>query len=722
MLTAKDIGFLGTKIRQLLLLVAMATCLGLIGCSGESDEQPKKEDPDKEDPIIQEPDTGVLSAGPIPLRRLNLREYDNSVRDLLKIDDESPSLTYQFAKDFASDTAYRFPSVTDSASPFEVGKYREAAEALAAQVNIDNVFSCRSSMPSTSKSGPKVEAENFDQSSPSSPFTVQNDGGRSIVVWPGTGGEHLTPTNDATGQLFYSLVANAQSLTVHITANFGSATEDSFHYMLDGKDSTWTTQNNMNTAGYQEIQLATWSGLQVGKTYQLKIQRREDGAKIDSFRAVGGVFAEGAAALNEQACAELFVEQFGLKAYRRPLGQSEATRLVDFYNTSRQDPLNLSHEDGLRLIVEILIQSPSFLYRREIGDNMPTMNNGLIRLDSYEVASRLSYFIWRSMPDDELFELAAANGLSTNAQVAAQARKMLQNQKARESITSFFEYWLTYNDLLSISKDQRAYPEFDVDMKRAMLEEARAFVANIIFDGDAQFESLFTSSSSFVNEELADIYGLSSIRGDSLQPAELDSRQRGGLLTLSAFLADKGAADGSNPALRGSALFEQLLCEHLPPPPNVIPEVQPPSAGGTTRDRFETHTGNPCASACHALFDPIGFAFEAYDGIGQFRTTDNGSQVDSSGLIELDGQFHSFNDAMDLSAIFASSKEIKSCFARQWMRYAIDRNEFEDKDEPSINRIAREFVNSGNIQDLIVSITTSDSFLYRSPSAGEEVQ
>ena len=423
----------------------------------------------------------------------------------------------------------------------------------------------------------------------------------------------------------------------------------------------------------------------------------------------------------DNPCATQFIQDFGARAYRRPVTTSEASRLLGLYNDARTDPLNLSHEEGLRLLIEVMLQSPAFLYRWELEDGSPSLEDGLVKLSSYEMASRLSYFIWRSMPDDQLLQAAANNQLSTAAQIEAQARRLLADTKAREPVASFFEYWLTYSDLINIQKDEHEYPDFDESMKQAMLEEARTFVEDIVFENDGRFQTLFTSTQSYANSDLASIYVLSNIFGDSLQPVTLDDTQRGGLLTLSAFLADKGAAEGSNPALRGSALYRQMLCKPLPPPPNVIPSIEPPSAGGTTRDRFETHTSNPCASACHALFDPIGFAFEHYDGIGQYRTTDNGLSVDASSLIDLDGATHAFDGAVELSNILSDSATVKACFARQWMRYALDRNELA-ADEPSIEKLENDFINSGDIQELIVAITTSYPFMYRQPSTGEEVQ
>ena len=419
-------------------------------------------------------------------------------------------------------------------------------------------------------------------------------------------------------------------------------------------------------------------------------------------------------------CASEFITSFGERAFRRPLTTQESTNLLNFYRQISESTGDL--DTSLRLIIEVILQSPAFLYRWELGPSAAKSTNGLIPLNDYEIASRLSYFIWRSMPDQILLTAAKEGKLNSKTQIEAQARRLLSHEKAKDSVSRFFEYWLTYNDLIAIEKDVTTYPNFDAQLKTAMLEESRAFVESIIFDGDKRFQSLLSSTNSFVNSDLSVIYNIGAIFSGQLQPVSLSNNERGGLLTLAAFLADKGAADGSNPALRGAVILEQVLCEHMPPPPNVIPAIAPPSAGGSTRERFEEHTGNPCASACHALFDPLGFAFESYDGIVQFREFDNGSIVDASSHYEIDGINHSFDGAVELSAILAQSPQAQSCFARQWMRYGLDRNEHLDADEPSIQEVTGAFLASGDIQELIVSITTSQSFMYREPSTGEELQ
>jgi hypothetical protein len=243
----------------------------------------------------------------------------------------------------------------------------------------------------------------------------------------------------------------------------------------------------------------------------------------------------------------------------------------------------------------------------------------------------------------------------------------------------------------------------------------------VVFDGDSKFTSLLLSNSASVNQPLAAIYGLKGVTGTTMTQAMLDPGQRAGLLTRAGFLAVAAATDGSNPVQRGRKVFERLLCGGLPPPPNVVPQPKPASAGGTTRQRFEEHDRNPCTGACHAVMDPIGYGFEHYDGVGKFRAMDNGGVVDSTGSIELDGVKKPFNDARELSQMLAGSTEVARCFATQWLRFAFKRTDT-DADRASIDAITTAFGKANSIKDLLVGVASSRSFRYRTPANGEMLQ
>jgi len=425
-----------------------------------------------------------------------------------------------------------------------------------------------------------------------------------------------------------------------------------------------------------------------------------------------------AAAIGERECASLFIQTFGGRAYRRPVLEAEEARLLALYDEVRADPLALGFDESARVLLEAMLQSPAFLYHWELGPQDANRDGDYIRLSPHEIASRLSYFLWQSMPDDALLAAATAGELNHPALVEEQARRLLSDPRAEEALTSFFEFWAGVAYIEQTSKSSEKYPQFTDDLKLAMLSETRAFSEQILFRGGADFAGLFTSVDTFANSDLADVYGAAGPTGDALAPVSLDPAQRSGVFTQAAFLSEMGAAEGSNPTRRGAAILERVLCGHLPDPPNVIPPVAEPSAGGTTRDRFATHAENPCATGCHSILDPIGFAFEHYDGIGQYRTTDNSLPVDASGSITLDGEEHEFYGALELSALLASSDDAKKCFASQWLQYGLRRRDLL-LDGPSLASATDALVSENDIMEMIVSVATSRSFRYRVPALEE---
>jgi hypothetical protein len=323
------------------------------------------------------------------------------------------------------------------------------------------------------------------------------------------------------------------------------------------------------------------------------------------------------------------------------------------------------------------------------------------------------------MPDKELFAAAAMGRLGTEAEIEAQGKRLLADARAKETVAAFFTDWLALDELADKPKSTKAYPEYDQTLAGAMVSETRAFTQHVTFEGDGRFATLLEAGYSFVNQGLAGVYGIPGLKGTSMQRVDLNPVQRAGLLTQPAFLALTGSADGSNPARRGAAVVTKLLCREIPVPPANVPPPKPPTAGGTTRARFAEHAMNDCARACHGLIDPIGFGFEAYDGIGKFRTTDNGQAVDASGSILLDGMNKPFNGGIELGRAIAASAEARACFARQWMRFGFVRDT-SDADQASLAGATTRFSRpEAGVKELLLAVATSRSFRYRAPAPGE---
>jgi hypothetical protein len=424
-------------------------------------------------------------------------------------------------------------------------------------------------------------------------------------------------------------------------------------------------------------------------------------------------------AAGEDACAGQFIPSFGLRAFRRPLSGAETARLMALYTTGRTT-LKLGFADAIGLLIEGMLQAPAFLYHWEAPAAAAIQEGPAVRLGHYEIASRLSYFLWGSMPDRELFAAAAAGQLGTAAEVQVQARRLLNDPRARDAVAAFFEEWLAVDTLdEKAAKDAQVYPEWDAALKAAMAAETRAFVGHVVFEGDGRWTTLLGAPFSFVNQALGRVYGMPDVTGPDLRRMDLIGGQRAGFLTQPAFLALTGAADGSHPVRRGKAIYEKLLCRELPPPPANVQPARPASAGGTTRERFAEHAGNDCARGCHALFDPLGFAFEHYDGVGKYRTMDNGKPVDASGDVTLDGSSKHFDDALALTRLMAGSAEVRRCFATQWVRFALARQETA-ADAASLDTAAAGFASpEATVRDLMAAVATIRSFRYRVLSAGE---
>jgi hypothetical protein len=386
---------------------------------------------------------------------------------------------------------------------------------------------------------------------------------------------------------------------------------------------------------------------------------------------------------DDVACARSFVTSFGKRAFRRPLRDAEIDAFVDLWR--RTDGLT-----GVRLVIETMLQSPSFLFRTELGPD----NAAAVRLDPFETASALSYVLWESMPDDVLFAAAERNELSTAAQLETQIRRMFADARARGPMVEMFRQWLDLRGLRDVTRESPEFPAIIASMH----EETSLLVRDVVFERHGSIADLLTTPYTFVDARLASIYGVAA-------PASGFSRvewDRSGVLTTAGFLTAHATPLASSPPRRGKVIAEKLLCLEIPAPPPDVAAMVPASGGGTTRDRFAAHTSNATCRGCHQYLDPLGFAFEHYDQMGRYRATDNGLPVDASGA--LDGPV---NGAVELSQRLAKSDEVRRCFVRQTFRWALGRLDAPGETEA----LATKF--NGNIEQAFVALILSDSFLVR---------
>jgi hypothetical protein len=404
-------------------------------------------------------------------------------------------------------------------------------------------------------------------------------------------------------------------------------------------------------------------------------------------------------------CVRDFVARFGRRAFRRPMTDQEIQGFMTLYEGTTSGP-----KDGVARVIEAFLQSPYFLYLRERGEEIPEAP-GLRRLTADELAGRLSLFVWKSVPDQELIARANDQSLLKAATLEAQVRRMLGDKRAQRGLHEFHFELLGLEELDRLEKDPKVYPNYKPELRDSMRREAELFVDHV-FGTTGSLETMLTAPIAFVDSPLASYYGVPE--GASDQPVKMPPEKRAGILTLGAVMASHATIDQTSPILRGLLVQGSFTCVHIEPPPPTLDVEDPPRKEGVSRRaQLEMHSSGACA-ACHRLIDPPGFAFENFDGAGRYQTHDSGGPVDARGELfgtDVDGPF---NGALELSQRLVKSQQVKGCMTKQWFRFALGRDPAED-DACSLSSARDRFLAKGDLRELIVGIAMSDAFRYRQP-------
>jgi hypothetical protein len=417
----------------------------------------------------------------------------------------------------------------------------------------------------------------------------------------------------------------------------------------------------------------------------------------------------------EDVCAKQFITAFGLRAFRRPLTTDESTTFFNLYTTGR---MGGAFPDGVALVIEGMLQSADFLYRVEATDPTAPLTE-TAPVAPYEMATRLSYFLWGTLPDQALFDAAAANQLATADQVKTQVTRMLADARARQAVASFHGEWLSTGVVRGVDKDKTMFPEFTDAIRADMQQEISTFVDQVFWT-DGKFETLMSAPYSYMNAELAAFYGVTPPAGTGFAKVMLDPTQRAGIVTSPAILASNAKPNQTSPVLRGKFVREQFLCQQLPSPPAnlviVVPQVTP---GSTTRQRFAMHEQQSSCAACHKLMDGMGLGFEQYDPLGRWRTADQGLPIDASGtIISTDDINGDFVGGVALAQKLASSTEARGCFVREWFRFANGRSEI-PADQCTLASLNDQFDAEGHdMRQLLTNLAMSDAFRYKLAQGG----
>jgi len=413
-------------------------------------------------------------------------------------------------------------------------------------------------------------------------------------------------------------------------------------------------------------------------------------------------------------CVQGFLDAFGDRAFRRPITPEESDAYVGFYD-------EMLAEDGdpaaaLQLTVQAFLESPSFLYLVEFGAADIATQGDRVSLTDHEVASRLSYFLWDTMPDEALFAAAAAGELSTSTGLEAQAWRMLEDDKAQQSVGNFHRLWLELDEVGHIAPDPATYPlwagSYTVDLR----DELDDLVQYSAFGPDPTLATLLLSRRTVVEDNgLAQLYGFVP---DGSGVSELPATERAGVLTRMGWLGATSHPVFASPIQRGVFVLERLMCIPPPAPPaDVDTDIPDDSELGpivTNRDRYEQHSSDPACFGCHQSIDGIGFGFEHYDAIGAYRAIDNGESVDASGEF-VDGDLSGipYDGALEMSELLASSETVHRCAVTQWYRYAMGRSE-QLGDQPTLDQLTDAYWGTGGeLPQLLVDLVLTDSFRTR---------
>jgi hypothetical protein len=421
--------------------------------------------------------------------------------------------------------------------------------------------------------------------------------------------------------------------------------------------------------------------------------------------------------------ADAFVRRFGLKAFRRPLTDDEVRRYSRMFleEAARRSDFHA----GASMAIEAMLQSPHFLFRVERGPGSPDAQ--------HETATRLSYLLWGTTPGEELLRQAGAGELATAGQVEATARRMLDDPRARGALEEFLGQWMRFDRVLEATRDRRRFREFNAELAAAMVEETRRLFNHLVWD-DQDFMEFFTADYTFVNTDLARLYGLPAPAEEFAKVRYPADSGRSGVLGHGSFLVLTSKPAETSPTARGLFVRNRFLGQEVPPPPAGVNTVLPAvteDAPMTNRQRLEVHLNSESCASCHRLLDPIGLAFEQYNAIGVFqkkmvlqfpgarggeargrRSTTKEVDLDTSGYIQgVEGS--AFSTPRELGRLLAESNTCQRAIVKQFFRYAFGRQEAVN-DQPVIDALLTKFRDSGfRFRELIVALVTSDLFLQK---------
>ena len=450
-------------------------------------------------------------------------------------------------------------------------------------------------------------------------------------------------------------------------------------------------------------------GASVASVSPRGVELYEDGARSLATQVIGkpevlaALLPCTATSTTDGACLDAFVAKVGRKLWRRPLAAEERAPLVAVGVQAANALGGFQH--GVEYALVGLLQSPRFLYRPEVGE--VDSDFGGQRLTAFELATRLSYFLWNGPPDDALLDAAQSGALNTDDGLAAQVDRLMADPKVHRAVRNFADEWLQLRDLLDLTKDPNVYDDFSSDLGGSARDETLSLMEYLALDQDADFRQLLLSRTTFVDRRLAAIYDVPAVSDTGVAQIELPPGERLGILGHVSFLAARAHPVSSSPTIRGKYVRQMLLCDTVPNPPAGLNTALSDEGTATTmRQKLAEHVASPSCQACHSFIDPIGLGFEHFDGIGRFRTQDNGAPIDTTGVLDT----VPFADLATLANDIAQSPKYPHCVTQKLYAYAVGRP-VTDGEAPQVDALSGDFVNGGqHLKALMRAIALSQGF------------
>jgi len=650
-------------------------------------------------------DCDLSDVGRVTIRRLNRDEYNNTVRDLLGVD-------LRPADDFPSDdVGYGFDNIGDvlTISPLLMEKYLWAAERLAkAAIRINEprtvVFEpSRSPVPQGASLTEDGELNMFTRTTHQ--IRTEIKGGGAYILKVVAYGQQAGP-EPCLMRVDHNTVP-LQQITVAQTADKPGEFRIPMT-LIDGDNLISITFLN-DYYNKDDPNPRNRDRNLILRSLELTGPMAADAPLPESHRRIITIYPQGG---NDKEAAKTVLKAFASRAYRRPATEADVERLMAIYQQVRGQ--GDSYEKAIQVCVTAVMVSPHFLFRVEL-DGTPVAGTEAVSVGGYELASRLSYFLWSSMPDAELFGLAGQGKLKDPKVLEAQVERMLKDPKARALADSFASQWLQLRKLETLSPDPKLFAGYSEQLKQDMILETKRFFLSIVME-DRSILDFIDADYTFVNAALARHYGLPAPQTGGFQRVSLAGTERGGLLTQASVLTVTSNPNRTSPVKRGKWVLEEMLGAPPPPPPpdvGVLPDDAVAITEKSIRERLEHHRRNPACATCHRSMDAIGFSMENFDAVGAWRTQDGRFPVDNRGELP-DGTV--FEGTKELKALLMKRKDdFTRCLAEKMLVYATGRG-LRTADNCHVDEIVSTTQKEGyRMKSLIRAIVMSDAFRKRLP-------